>query len=233
MSVVFQLFRLQQTDTQADHITARLRKVETLLADDSALRAAENEEELATTAVEATQRSLTAAEEAVTSQKVKIELNQHNLYGGKVRNPKELQDLQTESQALQRHLRVLEDQQLDWMIALEDLTAKYQALHEKVEGVRAENVQRTSLLRGEKGNLTDTLKHIEDERQAIISAIPVQLLDQYELLRKKKGGVAVARIQNNACSACGAILNATLIHTVRNASEPVFCDGCGRILFGG
>lgn len=233
MSVVFQLYRLQQTDTKSDHAKARIRKIDTLLADDSALRRAEEEAAEAAAALKTALDSLKAAEDAVASQKVKIELNQHNLYGGKVRNPKELQDLQSEGQALQRHLGVLEDQQLEWMIAAEELTTKYDAILQKTEQVRAENVQHSSLLRGEKGNLEDTLKHMESERQATISSIPTALLEQYDILRKKKGGVAVARIQNNACSACGAILNATLIHTVRNATEPVVCDGCGRMLFGG
>lgn len=233
MSVVFQLYRLQQTDTQSDQAQARMRKIEALLADDSALRQAENEAALAATALETAENSLKSLEEAVASQKVKIELNQHNLYGGKVRNPKELQDLESESQALQRHLRSLEDEQLEWMIAVEELTAKYQNSKSKAEEARTANVQRTSLLRGEKTNLEETLKHLNDERQAILSSVPAQLLNQYDVFRKKKGGVAVARIHNNACSACGAILNATLIHSVRNAVEPVLCDGCGRMLFGG
>lgn len=233
MSVVFQLYRLQQTDTQSDQAQARMRKIEALLADDSALRQAENEAALAATALETAENSLKSLEEAVASQKVKIELNQHNLYGGKVRNPKELQDLESESQALQRHLRSLEDEQLEWMIAVEELTAKYQISKSKAEEARTANVQRTSLLRGEKTNLEETLKHLNDERQAILSSVPAQLLNQYDVFRKKKGGVAVARIHNNACSACGAILNATLIHSVRNAVEPVLCDGCGRMLFGG
>jgi predicted nucleic acid-binding Zn-ribbon protein len=233
MSVIFQLYRLQQTDTQSDHVKARIRKIDALLADDSSLRRAEEEAAQAAAALQTTQDSLKGAEDAVASHKVKIELNQHNLYGGKVINPKELQDLQNESQALQRHLRVLEDQQLELMIAVEELSAKYDGLHQKTDEIRAENVQHSSLLRGEKGNLEDTLKHLESERQVIISSIPSTLVEQFDILRKKKGGVAVARIQNNACSACGAVLNATLIHTVRNTTQPVSCDGCGRMLFGG
>ena len=47
---------------------------------------------------------------------IKLDQNQSSLYGGKITNPKELQDLQIESDALHRKITDLEDKLIDLMI---------------------------------------------------------------------------------------------------------------------
>src|SRR4030067_385559 len=125
MSQPFKLFRLQQIDNQLDQGRIRLREIEATLSNNFALNqarmlAAEAEADYAS-AYKVMQR----AEETVRTQNIKIEQTETTLYGGTVRNPKELQDLQNESAALRRYLNTLEERQLEALIAADELEAVF------------------------------------------------------------------------------------------------------------
>jgi len=229
----FKLFRLQQVDSQIDHIRARVRAIEVELSEDIQLRNAELEKTQTKKELQDMERKLKSAEADSEAQKIKMGQNQAALYGGKIRNPKELQDLQKEAQSLQRHMRELEDIQIDLMISLEEVTAIHDQSQKKLEEAQAKSAQRNALLRGEQNKNKTEIARLSSEREAVISTIPPDYLTQYEHLRKKKAGVAVSRVQDDACSSCGTTLNAVIVHAARSDQKITICDGCGRILYGG
>ena len=120
MSQPFKLFRLQQLDSQLDQGRGRLREIEATLNDSAALNQAQERASQAEAGLVTAQKTLNRAEENVQAQQIKIEQTEAALYGGKVRNPKELQDLQNESAALKRFLDTLEERQLEALIAVEE-----------------------------------------------------------------------------------------------------------------
>ncbi len=126
MSQSLDLYRLQRIDSQREKAASRIRTIEQILSTDLALQQAQNDKAAREATLQSARQKLKQAEDAVQSQTIKIEQNQAALYGGKVKNPKELQDLQNESSALKRYLSVLEDQQLDAMLALENAEQEYE-----------------------------------------------------------------------------------------------------------
>src|SRR5690606_7461187 len=100
MSRAFTLYRLQQVDTQLDQGAARLAEITRILNDNAALQAASLAHQGAQARLHSAHSALRAAEEEVASQQRCIANNQASLYGGAVTNPKELQDLQKEAEAL-------------------------------------------------------------------------------------------------------------------------------------
>ena len=108
------LYHLQQIDSKMDQAhNANLRKA-TALANK------------AQKALESAQKAQKQAETKVNDQRIKIEQSEAILYGGSVRNPKELQDLQSEVAALKRFLETLEERQLETMLAVDEAHAKNQ-----------------------------------------------------------------------------------------------------------
>lgn len=231
MSNTFKLFRLQLIDSQLDQARARLREIEQTLADDAEVRQAEGEDQEAQAELAARHKTLRRAEEEVHTQKIKIEQTEATLYGGKVRNPKELQDLQNEAAALRRYQRVLEDRQLEAMIAVEEAEESggktADKLRAAVEAASAKNRKFSS----EKDAVQLEIARLENERQAASDAIIEADLKIYEQLRHSRRGVAVSRVVNKACSACGSVLNAALLHAARSPNQINRCDTCGRILY--
>ncbi len=233
MSQPFKLFRLQQIDSQLDQDRRRLMEIEAILNNHEALNRALESVKRAAEAADHARKGLRKAEEAVQAQRVKIEQTSATLYGGKIRNPKELQDLQNEIGALKRYLSTLEDRQLEAMLALEEAEKQEATASGELDTIQKEVLVLRANLVQEQTALTQNVKNSEAERQAAVSAIPPEDLNLYEQLRRQRRGVAVARVTDKACSACGTTLNAALLHATRSPNQLARCDSCGRILYSG
>ena len=233
MSSPFKLYRLQQTDSQIDHRTARVAEIEVALKDDEALIQATRTVQIAKQELKDFRKALQRAEDNVSVQRVKIEQSEATLYGGKVKNPKELQDLQNEAAALKRYLGVLEDQQLEAMLAEEEAASQYDSAVHKLGKEQSRYNQIQSDLSNEKVKFENELVRLQGERTATTEAIPEDDLIQYQQLRVKRRGIAVAKVSNKACSACGSLLSAILLHSARSPNQITLCDTCGRILYFG
>ncbi|GAB4398228.1 MAG: hypothetical protein OHK0052_21160 [Anaerolineales bacterium] len=233
MSEVFRLYRLQQLDSEIDKGKARLQAIAQELADKAALRAAQAVHAAAQTDLQQAQRKLRSAEASVKAQRIKIEQNQAALYGGKVRNPKELQGLQAEAEALKRHLSALEDAQLEAMLTVEEVqAAAEQAAVQLKTAEQAAQALHAALLQ-EQAKLQEDLQRAAAGREATLGGIPADELSLYEDLRRKRAGIAVSKVANNACSACGSSLTAVLLQAARSPHTLTRCTTCGRILYAG
>ncbi|HEX7976572.1 MAG TPA: hypothetical protein VF498_19330 [Anaerolineales bacterium] len=231
MSQIFKLYRLQQLDSQLDKAQARLREIEAALGQNETLRQAQQHAQEASASLQAAREALRRTEDGVRDQRIKIEQSESTLYSGKVHNPKELQDLQNEIAALKRFRSVLEDRQLEAMIVMEEVEASHQAAEAEVAAVQAQLVQQNSSLVGEQSGLLNEVAHLENERQATAGTISEEDLKLYNLLRQQRRGVAVAKVNNKSCSACGSTLNSVLLHAAHSPNQIARCDTCGRILY--
>jgi uncharacterized protein len=233
MSQPFKLFRLQQVDSLIDQARARVNEIDRIISEDSRLKIAQSRAAQTEEALAQVRKSLRRAEEEVKAQQIKIEQTESTLYGGKVRNPKELQDLQNESAALKRYLNVLEDRQLEEMMLAEEAEEKHEvALRELAEVRETVHGQHTVLIT-EQQSLTKDLGRMESERQATVSTIEAEDLNLYNLLRKQRKGVAVSKVSENACSACGSTLTPSTVQSAHSPSQITRCTFCGRILYAG
>ncbi|HSK67413.1 MAG TPA: hypothetical protein VK888_10815, partial [Anaerolineales bacterium] len=115
MSAALGLYRLQQVDSQMDQARARLKTIQQTLENDAELRAASDLLASAEDRLREAERLLKQSEQEVEKQRTKIQLAEASLYGGRVHNPKELQDLQQDVASLKRHLETLEERQLEAM----------------------------------------------------------------------------------------------------------------------
>jgi predicted nucleic acid-binding Zn-ribbon protein len=233
MNQSFKLYRLQQLDSQIDRVTSRLQQIQIALNDHRAIEQAEKNSIEASNALESSRKALRKAEGAVKDQRIKIETTESTLYGGKVRNPKELQDLQNEAAALSRYLSVLEDRQLDAMLEEETAVDVDREAKIALELAQAKDAGEQSRLAEEQGRLLKDLSHLQEERQAAAGSIPSGDISMYESLRKTRRGVAVSLVKDKTCSACGTTLSATLFDAALKSDQLSRCEGCGRILYVG
>jgi uncharacterized protein len=233
MSRPFKVFRLQQIDSQIDWIRNRLHEIEKSLSEDAEVRQASETARQADDELQQARKAQRAAEENVRQQRTKLEQNEATLYGGRMRNPKELQDMQNEVASLKRFLVVLEDRQLEAMLAEEEKIGVYEAAAANLEKAKAVFAQQSAVLIVEQGKSGKDLARLESERQAAMSSIQAEDLDLYESLRKKRKGIAVAKVTSRACEACGATLSAALLSDSYSTDRLVQCSACGRILYTG
>src|SRR3990170_7015747 len=233
MNQAFKLFRLQQVDSHLDKLKERLAEIEQLLNDDQVVREATEAVAAAQNAAEAARRDLHYSEEEAKAQQEKLKQNQDSLYGGKVRNPKELQDLQLEADVLSRHLHDTEDKELGLMEALEAQQTGAQKALENLEAVLAQRAVEQRTLGSEQAELEAEGQRLSAERETAASGISEDALQLYESLRKSKKGLAIAKVNSKTCTACGAELSSSLAEASRSPSTLARCDSCKRILYSG
>lgn len=231
MNRPFNLYRLQQLDSQLDRMTARLQQIDDLLANDADVQSAKDNLDSSSLYLTQKKKELQKAEDNLQIQKVKIEQAEASLYGGKIRNPKELQDLQNEVAALRRYQTTLEDRLLDSMQAEEDATVMFENAKNAYENYLGIYKILSLDLNSEREKIKKDYSQSEFERSAIMGSIAEEDLALYQALRKQRRGIAVAVITDKACSACGTVLNAMLLHSARSPEQISRCDSCGRILY--
>lgn len=227
------LHRLQQTDSQIDKARARLQTILSILEDDAELVHAKEKSGQTAADVKTAEQVLHETEAAVNQQHIKIEQIESSLYSGTTHNPKELQDLQNDVAALKRYLITLEDREIEAMQVLENTDALNKIAQSDLQAVTVRKLQHNQSLAGERDQLQKEIEKMGAERQAIVETLTPDLLTRYETLRQHHRGVAVARIIDNSCSACGSSLTPALAQSTRLANEINNCPTCGRILYGG
>jgi predicted nucleic acid-binding Zn-ribbon protein len=119
------------------------------------------------------------------------------LYGGKIKNPKELQDLQLEANSLENQINSLENDLLTWMIQVDEMNAEYNDLLRQLENLKKEKSENDEDLKKKNKGFEHKISILKNEREHIITNIDPSLLDSYEKLRSKKNGVEVSRIVSN------------------------------------
>jgi uncharacterized protein len=233
MSQISNLYRLQQIDSQLDTANSKLQSIEKILLDDLSIQSAQQVVANADEQHKSLVRKLHEAENKSYDTRIKIEFVEASLYGGKIQNPKELQELQTEITSLKRLLSGLEDKQLEIMMEVEEAEEKLMWANEGLLEAQKQQIERNADLHGEKTKLLSQIDRLESERNATLPTISETDNSLYEQLRKSRNGVAVARINARACNACGTTLTAALVQATQTTGPLVRCPTCGRILYPG
>ncbi|MGH7263839.1 MAG: zinc ribbon domain-containing protein [Candidatus Rokuibacteriota bacterium] len=79
--------------------------------------------------------------------------------------------------------------------------------------------------------LEGDLAGVRGERASVARDVPRDLLAQYSRLLKGRGGLAVAVVGASAiCSGCRMSITPQRLQEIRNSSQILTCESCGRIL---
>ncbi|HOJ00549.1 MAG TPA: C4-type zinc ribbon domain-containing protein [Anaerolineaceae bacterium] len=225
------LFELQSIDSKLDAYQTELAAIQAQIGRDSSVQNANQTVLSMQSEVELNQRELNLLADEVERQKIKLAQSDAMLYSGKVQNPKELQDLQHEIQYLKNKIADLEDTQLNQMIKLEEIQKSHQAAKTSLNTIASQFATNQSQLNARKEAIQLDFEKLHRKREVVLSSIEPELIARYENLRKRKNGLAIAALENDACSACGTQLTPSERQEVRLTSKLFFCPTCGRILY--
>ncbi len=231
MTRVSNLFRLQNLDSPIDSQQSRVAEIDADLSRHPELDQARAEEAAARALLETAQQAVRHAEEESRRQQQRIAETDKTLYGGGVRNPKELQDLQEEAASLRRYLSVLEERQLQTMQQTEDAEKTVSDAQNRREDLERRRAEAESKLRAEQSALRGTLETLGIQREAALSEITPEDLEKYNSVRRAKRGLAVVRMEGGSCAGCGVAPSTSRVDSARSGQEIVQCSNCGRILY--
>jgi predicted nucleic acid-binding Zn-ribbon protein len=229
MSQVQLLYRLQQYDTEIAQKKRRLSEVLQLQRETAELLAARKRFATASDEVGGWTIRQTDLNLELGSVNEKAKRSENRLYSGQVTNPKELEDLHHEVEALGRRRGVIEDEVLEAMIMLEDAQAELNSAQDNLSEIETAWEQSQAALKTEQNELAIALHGLMAERETQKNRIDPAALKQYEAIRKRANGLAVVPFVNNACTGCHVTVSANKALQVERG-ERVTCNGCGRIL---
>jgi predicted nucleic acid-binding Zn-ribbon protein len=233
MSTVRQLYQLQLVDGEGDEKGGRLADVEASLGEsDDLIRAreavVETEDVLAQERKELRELELDLA-----GVEAKLKANQERLYSGRVRNPKELSNLQEEAGALRRRCSELEDAQLELMIAIEEDEAELAERQARLRQIEGTWRDEQAGLQSEKERLELRLLELDEQREGMRARISPADLALYDDLRDRGGGTGVALLRRGICQICGVDVPTGVARAVERGEGVYFCPICNRLLYGG
>lgn len=231
MSAALGLYRLQQVDGQIDQVQARQRWIQDMLQNDVSLRVASQVCSSAEARFTEASRLLKQSEAEVEKQRTKIEQAEASLYGGSVRNPKELQDLQKDIVSLKKYLETLEERELEAMLTVETAQQEFENAESELARTQTMVNEQNQDLRRENQTLLKDFERLQTERRAVISDLAASAVEMYDQLRKQRRGLAVATVTDSTCAACGTTLTPAQHQNARSTSQLFNCPTCGRILY--
>lgn len=223
------LYRLQCLDSDADAKRRRLAEVGAMLGESETLqqarRAVESAKALAQKWTQK-QRNLELENQGILDE---ISRSEQILYGGTVKNPKELADLQAKVGELRRRRQKLEDSLLEAMIEREETEAACTRARDHLDDTEARWSAQQADLMAERETLQGELVKVEQVRTNLLPSIEASDLTTYEALRRRKGGLAVACVRDGACSGCGVAIPPSLEWQLRQGGSAC-CSNCERIV---
>jgi len=224
------LYQVQQYDTEIDYASKRIREIDVLLADSKlltdALKMLSDTENVLTEK----KKVLASAEVVVGDHSLKIDQNQKKLYSGSVTNPKELEDLQMESESLNKYLSVLEERQLEAILNMDEAQNDFDIASSEADAIRLKMESEHTDLTAEKINLERSITEATAQKESFLSSNDIPDLQTYLSLRKSSGGIAVTLMVSSSCSSCGANIPSAIAQEAKSPAKLAFCPTCRRIL---
>jgi predicted nucleic acid-binding Zn-ribbon protein len=147
-----------------------------------------------------------------------------------VKTNQEYHAIQHEIAFAQTEIKKREDQILELMLAADELTAAVKkadaAMAAEQKSVDADRQALAKELADRRGDL----QRIAAERAQVVSGLTPQVLSTFELIAKRRGGIAIAEARDGMCTVCHVRLRPQVFNTVRRNEAIIQCDSCQRIL---
>lgn len=231
MSLASDLPTLQALDLEIDEAKRSLGALASLRGESQELREARNLYTQAQEERSRLARHLRALELDLEELREKIAGAEAMLYGGSIKNPKELSSLEQEVRSFQRRQTQLEEEALEVMARVEQVEGEQRAHQAELDRLEGAWEQSQSQLSEEESRTKALLHQLEQQRAKRVARLAPEILDAYEDLRQRKGGRAVAAVEGSACRGCGVDVPPRQIQELLGGAGLVYCSNCERILY--
>jgi len=225
------LYRLQTIDLEIDERSRRLKEVKAVLEGNEELQRVRQALQNGEKKLSQQRAKLRNQELEMRSLAHKIASVEDRLYGGRIKNPKELGNLQDEVQYLKRRKSELEDQVLESMIEVEESEASVTEQRERLARLEEEWQETQVRLSAEQNELVNRLSQLKAKRAKLQKTIEAGDLALYEDLRRRRYGQAVALLEGELCQACRVTLPTSKAQQARQGEVLTLCGNCERILY--
>lgn len=223
-------YRIQEVELEIEDGSSRLKEIGERWGDRSPLQEAERVVESARAKLEDLGKALRKEEQDLTELEAKLSSTEEELYGGIVRNPKELEGLRMEAESLRQRRSRREDQVLTIMAGQEEAEKELERSERVADTQRGAWEAEQEELRREQEELEARRAALQADLDGLLPQTDPADLALYRQLRPRKAGRAVALLEKGLCAGCRVNVPSRLAQDAKKGTELVTCSSCGRIL---
>src|SRR6202049_3604914 len=152
---------------------------------------------------------------------------------GEVKTNEAYKALLHEIQNAEDEVAKAEDRLLERMVSGEEYDRQVKAAEAAVKEIEAAANKERQTIKADNNTTKKDFTAAEGVRAAAIAAVPEDLVDHYERIAKRHGGIALAEIRGEGCGQCGVHIRPPVIQQLeRPRNEEFFhCETCTRILY--
>ncbi|MCS6851392.1 MAG: hypothetical protein NZ700_09535 [Gemmataceae bacterium] len=188
------------------------------------------------------EEALAQAHEAIKQLKIKLhekelsvkatqqQIARHEKQRNEATSKKEYDALQTEILNERQKIRVLEDEILELMLAIDDKTATLPELEKAVRQAKDELVKYEQTSQTRLASFAEELEQTLKQLAEVEASLPPDVREQYARLVAAKGEDSLAAVRDRSCTACYTAITAQQ-HNDLLQGNFVLCKSCGRILY--
>lgn len=231
MSLTKKLYELQQTESEIQKYRDALGEINHQLTHNTTLIKAKEELSALQFHLDQKQKQQRDLEWQIDDIETTIKQLNNKLYGGSIKNPKELVSLEKEAEVLGAKLKQREEELLDLMAEIERMHHKVILSQEQLKKLEAEWQAQYTVLAQKQVEVESQLIKLNQKRDSIVSELDPQILQIYQGLRLRKGQ-AVVKVEQGKCQGCHITLPVSEWQKVKTGNLAL-CSSCGRILFVG
>lgn len=231
MLLLDSLAALQEIDLRIDDLTHQAALLRHSIADDHLLRELQRSLTEATSVVQRHQSRTRELEYDVEHWREELTKDEARLYSGVITSTKDVDAIQHQITFARTHQRAIEDQQLETMEALDAATSEVVRRGAAFDSAAARRQRDVALWQEQLALVETRVTSFRTERAEKARAIAGAALQQYEQIRQRKGGRAIAPLSGSSCGACRVTLPAAVVSRARMTIQ--LCENCGRMLHAG
>lgn len=143
---------------------------------------------------------------------------------------REYQALQDQIAADRMAGSVLQDEILECLEHIDELSQVVEKSKANIEKGKAELAKTKAAVQEEEGLLKADVTRLEADLKTAEEGLPPDLNDAYQRIVKSKGADALAPVEGECCGGCYQTMTPNMLNLLQ-LSRPVFCKSCGRLLY--
>jgi predicted nucleic acid-binding Zn-ribbon protein len=230
MSDLQSLYQLQELDLQIEAQNALLQEIASALGETGDMLAAQAHVNSLRQMLHDQEQRMRELEWDVDEITRQVTDEEAKLFGGKVKNPKELQDLQKDVGQRQDRRRKIEERELQIMAEVDETQAELEKAQEELQNKRLAWEESQRKLAERQAATAEALSVGQVKRNQLSASVTPQSISIYEKLRREKRGRAISKVERSTCLGCRIALPMGLISRIRGR-DFAYCPSCGRILY--
>lgn len=148
-----------------------------------------------------------------------------------VKTNQEYHAIQHEMSFAQAEIKKHEDRMLEQMMDADDITAALKAAESQLTATQQAVTAEKREIAAEHDRLRQKVEDLKGQRSALVSTVSREALSTFDLVSRRRNGVAIAEAKDGICTVCHVRLRPQVFNTVRRNEAVIQCDSCNRILY--